>query len=159
MNDIGSGINICINISDPVRMLFLSQWSSQTINVVWIIRIRHEQVISLVWTIEGNLVSGMNKNSSDSSQIINVHEELRGSLPGNIRITGQQLRSDAMTLAGQRHLQCVVSDLTFHFISVKVISVIIGGSLKNLMWSFAWEHVNNSMIFRVFWRSSTGTYD
>ena len=60
-----------------------------------------------------------------------VHEELRGSLPGNPRVIDQQLNDDATLLTGQRYSQCIVSDLAFHVISVKVISVILGNSLKN----------------------------
>ena len=60
-----------------------------------------------------------------------VHEELRGSLPGNPLVANQQLNDDATLLTGQRYPQCIVSDLAFYVISIKVISVIIGNSLKN----------------------------
>ena len=42
-----------------------------------------------------------------------IHEELRRSLPGNIRTVSQQLKDGATTPARQRHSQCVVSDSAF----------------------------------------------
>ena len=47
-----------------------------------------------------------------------VHEELRGSLPGNPVVANQQLNDDATLLTGQRYPQCIVSDLAFYVISI-----------------------------------------
>ena len=46
----------------------------------------------------------------------------------------------------------------FHVISVKVISVIIGNSLKNLFWSFAGQYANNSMVSEGPLAFSTSIY-
>ena len=47
----------------------------------------------------------------------------------------------------------------FQVISVKVISVIIGSFLKNLLWSFTWHHVNNSTNSQGLSAFFTGTFD
>ena len=88
-----------------------------------------------------------------------MYEELRGSPPENSCPVSQQVKDGATAPAGQRHPQCVVSDLAFHVIRVKVISVIIGNSLKNLFWSFAWQYANNSTISQGPSAFFTGTYD
>ena len=62
-----------------------------------------------------------------------LHEGLRGVPSGENLRRHQRSRGDAMILAGQRHQQCVVANLTLYVIGKKVNSEVVNIFLKNLV--------------------------
>ena len=129
---------------------------------MWIICIRHEQTIPLVWTIGDNF--GPSINNSDPAWIklfrffsdywgfedkvghISFTRNYAGPFRGIFASSVSNWRTTQWLLPDRDARNALCQIWPFHVIRVKVTSVIIGNSLKNLLWSFTWHHVNNSTI-------------
>ena len=128
---------------------------------MWIICIRHEQIISLVWTNGDNFGFGINNSDpvwiklfrffsdywsfEDKVGLISFTRNYAGPFQGIFVSSVSNWRTTQWLLPDRDTRNASRQNWPFHVISVKVISVIIGNSLKNLLWSFTWHNVNNSM--------------
>ena len=120
---------------------------------MWLIRIRHEQIIPLVWTIGDNFGSGINNSDpvwikffrffsdywgfEDKVGYILSTRNYPGPFQGIFVSSVSNWRTMQWPLPFRDARNASYQIWPFHVISVKVTSVIISNSLKNLLWTIS----------------------